>query len=110
MTFVRLSIPGNACVPCGAIMGDSLVCPGCGWVDPLTGRVKLPWYFDLATLLAASAFEATYARASGGTVRDLHRFGRFAEPCDCGWEECEGWQMGHQWEDAIVEDFAWEGK
>jgi hypothetical protein len=71
---------------------------------------KSPWYDNLATLLAASAFEATYARDTRGTVRDLHRFGRFAEPCDCGWEGCEGWQMGHQWEDAIDEDFAWEGK
>jgi hypothetical protein len=71
---------------------------------------KSPWYDNLAKLLAASAFEATYARESGGTVRDLHRFGRFAEPCDCGWEECGGWQMGHQWEDALFEDMERDGK
>ncbi len=33
---VRLSLEGYACVHCGTIMGKSLVCSGCGWVDPLT--------------------------------------------------------------------------
>jgi hypothetical protein len=31
---VRLSIPGYPCSRCGAVMGQSLTCPGCGWVDP----------------------------------------------------------------------------
>jgi hypothetical protein len=32
----RLSIPGNLCVHCDAVMGELLTCPGCGWNDPLT--------------------------------------------------------------------------
>lgn len=32
----RVSIPGNLCVQCGAVIGEPLVCPGCGWNDPLT--------------------------------------------------------------------------
>lgn len=34
----RLSIPGYLCTHCGAVMGDSIVCPGCKWADPLTRR------------------------------------------------------------------------
>lgn len=34
--YARLSIPGNECVHCGAVIGASLECPGCGWLDPLT--------------------------------------------------------------------------
>lgn len=36
MRIHRLSIPGNYCVHCGAQIGESVVCPGCEWVDPLT--------------------------------------------------------------------------
>lgn len=32
----RLSIPGNVCVHCEAVMTQKLRCPGCGWVDPMT--------------------------------------------------------------------------
>lgn len=38
----RLSIPGNLCVHCDTVMTGSLVCPGCGWVDPLTKRPPTP--------------------------------------------------------------------
>jgi len=38
MAITRLSIPGNLCVHCDAVVTDSLVCPGCGHVDPLTKR------------------------------------------------------------------------
>lgn len=41
MTFPRLSIPGNACTQCGAVIGQSLTCPGCGWVDPPTRAIAL---------------------------------------------------------------------
>ena len=51
-----------------------------------------------------AAFEVRYAARSGVTVEELHQWGRYAEPCDCGDPGCEGFQMGHQWEDAIVED------
>lgn len=52
----------------------------------------------------AAEFEAAYAERSGVTVEQLHAWGRYAEPCDCGEPGCEGWAMGHQQEDAIVED------
>jgi hypothetical protein len=38
----RVSIPGEVCIHCHIIMGESLVCPGCGWVDPLTKSVPDP--------------------------------------------------------------------
>jgi len=40
-------------------------------------------------------FEIQYAERSGVTVEWLHIGGRWAEPCDCGDESCEGWQMIH---------------
>lgn len=35
----RMSITGNACIHCHAIIGLALKCPGCGWVDPVTTRL-----------------------------------------------------------------------
>jgi hypothetical protein len=71
----------------------------------------IPWYADLTNVLEASVFEQEYARASNVTVQELHiRWGRFAELCDCDDSYCLGWQMGHQWEDAIFEDMEREGK
>lgn len=49
-------------------------------------------------------FEAAYAGRAGVTPEVLHLWKRWAEPCDCGDEGCEGWAMGHQWEEAIVEN------
>lgn len=87
-------------------MGESLICPFCKSQEP-----PLPWYIDLALLLEASTFEADYAKLNGCTVHQLHvERGRFAEPCDCDFTGCTGWQMGHQWEDAFVEDMVREGK
>jgi len=54
--------------------------------------------------VTAEEFEAGYAARSGVTVDFLHAHGRHAERCDCGDEMCEGWAMGHPWEDAIAED------
>ena len=54
--------------------------------------------------MTAEEFEAAYAQRSGLSVEWLHQHGRYAEPCDCGDPECEGWAMGHPWEDAIFED------
>ncbi len=60
--------------------------------------------------MTAEEFEAAYAARSGVTVAFLHEHGRYAEPCDCanpcdcGEGGCEGWEMGHPWEDAIIED------
>lgn len=53
--------------------------------------------------MTAEEFEAAYAARSGVTVTWLHQHGRWAERCDCGEPECEGWAMGHQWEDALTE-------
>lgn len=52
---------------------------------------------------AVRAFEERYAQRSGMTVEQLHSWGRYGEPCDCGHPTCEGFQMSHAWEDAIVE-------
>lgn len=54
--------------------------------------------------MTAAEFEAAYARRSGVTVAFLHQHGRYAGPCDCGEAGCEGWAMGHQQEDALLED------
>jgi hypothetical protein len=52
----------------------------------------------------ADRFEAEYAERAGVTVEWLHRWGRWAEPCHCAGEYCEGWAMGHQHEDALFEN------
>lgn len=54
--------------------------------------------------MTADEFETAYAKRSGVTIPFLRYYGRYPEPCDCGEDGCEGWQMGHPWEDAIVED------
>lgn len=68
------------------------------------GRPAGFWWHDVARVLDASRFEVTYAKASSITVKMLHEWGRFAEPCACRTGGCQGWQMGHQWEDAIFDD------
>jgi hypothetical protein len=42
--------------------------------------------------ITADAFEAAYAERSGLTVAELRALGRVVRPCDCDYEECEGWQ------------------
>jgi predicted RNA-binding Zn-ribbon protein involved in translation (DUF1610 family) len=32
--YLRLAQPGQRCTHCSATLGTSLVCPGCGWIDP----------------------------------------------------------------------------
>jgi hypothetical protein len=71
------------------------------WNDA-SERHTHPWWHDLATLIEASVFEADYAKALETSVHDLHGWGRFAEPCkSCDFTGCNGWKMGHQWEEAI---------
>jgi hypothetical protein len=53
-------------------------------------------------VLQANIFAAAYAERSGVTVEFLREWGRFPEPCHCHDDLCDGWAMGHQWEDAIV--------
>lgn len=50
-------------------------------------------------------FEAGYAARSGMTVEALHAWGRYGAPCDCGEDGCEGWAMGHQWDEALFEEW-----
>jgi hypothetical protein len=50
------------------------------------------------TMANRDEFEAQYAARSGVTVAWLHAHGRYAEPCDCGADMCQGWAMGHQQE------------
>lgn len=38
----RLSVPGRACIGCGTIMGQSLKCSDCGWIDPPTLKIPEP--------------------------------------------------------------------
>jgi hypothetical protein len=49
-------------------------------------------------------FEQAYAQRSGVTVEYLHQHGRYAAPCRCGGTGCDGWALGHPWEEAIIED------
>jgi hypothetical protein len=54
----------------------------------------------------AAEFAAAYAARSGVTAEWLRRHGRYPELCMCGDDDCPGWQMGHQQEEAIAEDAA----
>jgi hypothetical protein len=54
--------------------------------------------------MTSDEFESAYAACSGVSVIWLHSWGRYAERCDCGDPDCQGWAMGHQQEDAIVEN------
>lgn len=38
LRFYRMSAVGGFCTVCGTIMSQSLVCPGCGHVDPQTSK------------------------------------------------------------------------
>lgn len=70
----------------------------------MTEEVLAPWWMSRAFDSRADEFTLRYAERSGIPVDLLRSWGRFAEPCHCQAHMCEGWQMGHQWEDAIVED------
>lgn len=54
--------------------------------------------------MTSEEFEAGYAQRSGMSVQQLHLWGRYPEPCDCGEAGCEGWAMGHQQEEAYFEN------
>ena len=41
---------------------------------------------------AAEEFERQYAARSGVSVKWLRQQGRVVRPCQCDYEECEGWQ------------------
>ena len=54
--------------------------------------------------MTGEEFEAQIAQRCGLTVGQFHARGRYPEPCHCGEDYCEGWQLGHQREDAILEN------
>lgn len=56
-----------------------------------------PYTREARTMLTDTwkEFEEEYARRSGVSVEWLHKHGRRVEPCDCGDESCNGWQMTH---------------
>jgi hypothetical protein len=54
--------------------------------------------------LTREQFEVRYVANSNLTIAHFRAWGRYVEPCDCGDEICDGWQMGHQYDDARVED------
>lgn len=43
----------------------------------------------------AFRFGIKYANRSGVTFQWLRKHGREVRPCDCHYEDCEGWQMAH---------------
>lgn len=67
-------------------------------------RVPWPWWAYESVVLDSQVWAGQYAERSDVAVEVLAQYGRFPEPCDCDAPECDGWQMGHQWEDAIVMD------
>ena len=63
------------------------------------------WGFFMAqkaALLSAEGFTSAYAARSHVTVESLREQGRVAFPCNCDYEECEGWQMSTK--ERILED------
>jgi len=49
-------------------------------------------------------FALYYAKCARTTVAELRRQGRYPERCRCGMSYCQGWNMGHQHEDALAEN------
>ena len=47
----------------------------------------------LSKKMTKEEFEKKYADASNLTIERLHELGLFAAPCDCDYENCQGWQM-----------------
>lgn len=75
--IVRLSIVGSACTHCGAIMEESLICPGCGWADPLA---KTPERTDEKLADRCEAFadmlrdtEKQFTRVEKGILEETFR-------------------------------------
>jgi hypothetical protein len=91
-----MTAPVFECPVCGTISShaDDVREGYCGWCHDWTGG-EFP---------GAAAFAAAYAASSGVTAEWLRRHGRYPERCMCGDDDCPGWRMGHQQEDAIAED------
>lgn len=49
--------------------------------------------------------EQEYADRSGVPLKTLHAYGRFGAPCDCGADDCDGFQMLHLWDKLV--DAGW---
>jgi hypothetical protein len=46
----------------------------------------------MAKRITADEFEARHAEQRGISIAELRAEGRLTKPCDCDYEECEGWQ------------------
>lgn len=69
-----------------------------------TDEIETRWWQDQIFRDRADRFAKDYAARSGVTVELLREWGRFPEPCHCQAFMCVGWQMGHQWEDALFDE------
>jgi len=49
-------------------------------------------------------FERQYAKRGGMTVEELRAMGRVVRPCDCDYEDCEGWQSVSHEHAAEIDD------
>lgn len=56
--------------------------------------------------VAVREFEEGYAARSGVTVQQLHDWGMYGAPCDCGNEGCKGFGMERPWSDNETFDAA----
>ncbi len=53
----------------------------------------------MTRILTRTEFEQGYAKRSRVTVEWLKEQGLEAGPCDCDYDDCEGWRMNHVKED-----------
>lgn len=47
----------------------------------------------IAEITSKEQFEREYAQRSNMSIDELQTHGLHAEPCDCGDDRCQGWQM-----------------
>ncbi len=56
--------------------------------------------------ISRDEFKADYCRRSGLTPDELCALGRYVFPCECGADNCQGWQMRSTYED-YLDDVIW---
>jgi hypothetical protein len=61
-------------------------------------------HIDGARKIPAEQFEREYAERCGKTVEELRATGRVVRPCECDYENCEGWQSVSQEIAAEIDD------
>lgn len=89
-----------------AKLGDVHTCGRCAATRSMTTDGASYAYprVTRGTFATAAEFEAAYAARSGVSVEFFRKRGRYPEYCACGGASCEGWVMGHQHDEAIVEN------